>query len=299
MKKIVNILYFILIFVCFLHIDVYASTNTRERTEGNYLVPDYVTVTENNREAILSTPSVDSSEKVYDFANLFSDSEEQLLYNQVTDYINTYNMDLAIVTISNNNKYSAKEYSMDFYDYNSFGISDNHDGVLFLIDMDTREIYMTTTGDAINMYNDYRIDSILDSVYMYMSDSEYYQGANKFIDKLAYFANLGYPSSGDSYSRYEPRTLSNMPYIPILIFSIAATAIIIIVLVNKNKLVNKAVAAKEYLVKDSVSIQLISDTFLGRSISKVARSHDSGGSGGSSISSGSSGISHGGGGHKF
>ena len=49
---------------------------------------------------------------------------------------------------------------MIFMIYNEFGIGSRHSGVLFLVDMKTRTIYMTTTGDAMDMYSDYRIEQI-------------------------------------------------------------------------------------------------------------------------------------------
>ena len=64
-------------------------------------------------------------------------------------------------------------------------------------------------------------------------------------------------------------------------------------------MVRKAVSSRQYLVKDSVKINLIKETFLGTSVHKSARVQSSSGGGGSSTSSGSSGTSHGGGGRSF
>ena len=53
----------------------------------------------------ITTPDKDAEyEKVYDFADLFTDKEEQELYSQITKYISSYKMDLAVVTINENNK---------------------------------------------------------------------------------------------------------------------------------------------------------------------------------------------------
>ena len=57
-------------------INVFASTNTYTRTNDNLLVPEDVTVTSNNINDILKTPAVFSSEKIYDFADLYTDNEE-------------------------------------------------------------------------------------------------------------------------------------------------------------------------------------------------------------------------------
>ena len=75
MKKYIKLLIvlFLTIFISFNTVN--ASTNTKERTEDNYLISDKITVTESNKYNILQTPAVDASEKVYDFADLFTDSE--------------------------------------------------------------------------------------------------------------------------------------------------------------------------------------------------------------------------------
>lgn len=297
MKKII---YIIGILIFSLSVDVFASANYQVRTEDNYGVPDYIVVTDENKEAILSTPLVNSDEKIYDFADKFTDEEEKDLYNDVKKYIDEYSMDMVIVTISENNKLSAKEYAMDFYDYNTFGISDTHDGLLFIMDFDTREIRIITTGKAISMYIDRRIDSILDDVEVYMS-GDYYKAAATFVSSSSDFASLGYPDSDGS----EPRAtginrLRLLPWSGILIFSIVSTIIVMVILICNNKLVRKANSSNQYLLKDSVKINLVKETYLGTSVHKSARvESSSSSSSGSHTSSGSSGTSHGGGGRSF
>ena len=224
---------------------VSASTNTNTRTEDNYLINDWIEVTDSNRGNILNTPSVNADEKIYDFADLYTDSEETSLYNKVNSYIQSYNMDLVIVTINSNNKSSPQEYADDFYDYNNFGISSNRDGVLFLIDMENREIYMSTTGTAIEMYNDYRINEALDSVYTYMSDEAYYEGTSNYINIIRDYASSGFPKNNNSSN-----SDGLPPIVTAMIISLVITIIIMVILINKNKLVRKATTAEEYLNKE-------------------------------------------------
>ena len=133
MKKIFLIL--ISLFILIPTVD--ASTTTFTRTEENYLVPDGITVSDNNRQAVLKTPAVDATEKIYDFANLLTQIEEESLYNKVIEFINKTNYDAVIVTIDDNNKYDAANYADDFFDYNAFGIGSSRDGLLFLIELAT------------------------------------------------------------------------------------------------------------------------------------------------------------------
>lgn len=286
MKNILKITLVMLTIFTLNIVPVYASTNTKERTEDNYLVEDWVTVTESNKNNILTTPAVDATEKVYDFADLFTDEEEQQLYTKITNYINEYNLDLAVVTIDENNK-TPREYADDFYDYNDF---DQQGGILFLIDMDNRKIYMSTTGQAIKMYNDYRINTALDEVYTYMSDEEYYEGTSSYIDKISNYAKKGVPTSNK-----EEKSLTSSIFMSLLI-GLIGTAIIMAILIFKNRMVKKATTAREYLNKNSIKIQNMGEILISSNTTKHEIDHSSSGS---STHTGSSGSSHGGGGHSF
>ena len=286
MKKILKITLVMLTIFTLNIVPVYASTNTKERTEDNYLVEDWVTVTEDNKNNILTTPAIDATEKVYDFADLFTDEEEQQLYTKITNYINEYNLDLAVVTIDENNK-TPREYADDFYDYNDFN---QQGGILFLIDMYNRKIYMSTTGEAIKMYNDYRINTALDEVYTYMSDEEYYEGTSSYIDKISYYAKKGVPTSNN-----EEKSLTSSIFMSLLI-GLIGTAIIMAILIFKNRMVKKATTAREYLNKNSIKIQNMGEILISSNTTKHEIDHSSSGS---STHTGSSGSSHGGGGHSF
>lgn len=302
MKKNLRFVLMLTITLIFSLNNVFASTNTKERTESNYLVPSNIKVTESNKDVILKTPAVNADEKVYDFADLFTDSEESELYKQISEYISISNMDLAVVTINENNKYDVEKYADDFYDYNDFGINSSRDGILFLIDMDKRQIHMTTTGKAIKMYDDNRIDSALDLVYQHMTDQEYYTGTSKFINRISEDFQAGVPASNKNMvidKDGNVHIIKRVNWFLLVIISLIVSIITIVILVAKNKLVRKATTAEEYLDKDSVKING-QDVFLSTHTTKHKIDHSSsGGSGGSSYHGGSSGMSHGGGSHGF
>lgn len=289
MKKLYKISLLVIVSLVLNIVPVYASTNTKERSEQDYLVADWVKVTESNKYNILSTPAVDATEKVYDFADLFTDTEEQQLYTEIRKYIDNHNMDLAVVTINNNNK-TPEEYSDDFYDYNDF---DQKGGVLFLIDMYNREIYMSTTGSAIKMYNDYRVNQALDMVYKYMSDKRYYNGVQEYISIISNYAYDGIPNNSD---HKKSNTLSRDIFMSIAI-GLLITIIVVNILIHKNKMVRKATTAKEYLDIDSVNIENIGEIIISSNTVRKRIEHDT--YSGSSTHSGSSGSSHGGEGHGF
>lgn len=237
---------------------------------------------------------VDSTERVYDYASLFSDSERSILNRTIESFIDQYDLDLVIATIDDNTKSSTREYAWDFYSENDFGM-DNDGGLLFLIDMDNREFYMLTDGEAKNIFNDDRVDECLDAALSFIKNEGYFEGVNAFIGKVNWFARLG---------RYDERLsgslkVSVMPWRNILIFTSVVTTIIIIVLVCNNKMVRQATSSRQYLTSSDVSVDR--EVYLGTHVDRRARPKpsDNDNFGGHSGSSGGSSHSYGGGGRKF
>lgn len=286
-------------------ISVQASVNTYTRTDSDYLVPDYIDVTGSNRDNVLSTPAVDATEKVYDFADLLTDSEEKKLYQQATKFIKKTELDLAIVIVSDYTKPRCdgdctRTYADDFYDYNEFGIGSRHSGVLFLVDMKTRTIYMTTTGDAMDMYNDYRIEQIMDAIYQEFTNQNYYDGIAKFMTILENYDTIGVANSKDSHYVIsdDGSVVRDIPWLFLIGGPLLITGIVMAIMISRNKLVRVATSSREYLDKETLQTSIVKDRFVHTHTSKTPIYHSSGSSGGGGHS-GSSGVSHGGGGHRF
>ena len=296
MKKIVlSLIIFLLPIVSF------ASTNTYPRTEDDLRINSWITVTEENKDNILNTPSVNEEEKIYDFADLYTDEEEKNLYSAVYDYTQRRNLDLVIVTI-NDNFESTQEYADDFYDYNNFGYGSDRDGLLFLVDMENRYVYISATGGAMTLYPDNECDMITEQVYTYFSDQNYYDGTYQMIKTLDTYYEISYNDSNIDEYKYNT---ADVNYLYVFIFAIVCTIIGIIILIKRNDLVKVATTSEEYYDKGSKGVHRIKDVVIGHHVTKHAIEHDTGSSshgggfsgGGGHISS--SGSSHTGGGHKF
>lgn len=303
MKKFKLIAVFVLFSLILTCAKVQAVTTYTRNEDNNYGVPSGIKITSSNKTNILRTPLVDADERVYDFANLFTSTQEEDLYNSISDFEETYKMDMVIVTIDDNPANNAMVYADDFFDYNDFGRNSSRDGILFLIDMDTREIYISTSGMGIKMYDDDRIDDILDYAYTDISSQRYYDCADTFIDYADFYASKGYPASnnrltidekGEVHYKKEfplPLVLVVPPIITLLFFFIASA---------KHKTISKATQAKMYIVNGSFKLTHKEDRFVGTHTSKVYDPpSESSGGGGSSSHHSSSGHSHGGGGRHF
>ncbi len=119
-------------------------------------------------------------DKIYDQAGLFTASEKKALSDSAVRLASKMNMDVVIVTTSQNSG-SAEDYAEWFYYDNGLGTGSNEDGVLLLFDMANRELYVMTAGRMIRYLTDSRIDTILDDAYEYASGGDYYNTAKSFL----------------------------------------------------------------------------------------------------------------------
>lgn len=308
MKKIKLLILFFLLFSSFY---VYASTNVEIRTKDDLKIHSSIKVNDQNINNILNTPKVNEKEKVYDFANLFNDLEEKNIYNQIEKFIKLSNYDLVVVTIDENNKSDEMEYADDFYDYNYFGYDDSFSGLIILIDMDNRGVYIGNAGFAIKMYDDYRINQIIDNNFDFILDKKYANAIMRMISDIENYYQKGFPSSNDNLvidkdNVYYKENKTIIDYIkwPFII-SVIITLIVVIIMYNKTRLKIKSNNVVSYLVNEQdVNIN---KNFLRSNVTRVRINDDhssSGGSfhssgGGSSFHTSSSGRSHGGGGRRF
>lgn len=265
----------------------YSSNTNSYYNNTNYKYTYNSTSTySSSKSAKESTPSVDTSKKIYDYAELFTSEEESKLYDSVQNFINETNFDMVIVTIDDNNKSSSMAYADDFYDYNNFGIDEKNSGILFLIDMDNRKMWISTTGEAMTMYTNTIINSILDDCYDYISNENYYECANTF-------ASL-------SLKEYKNKINSKwiIGGIIIAVVSIGCPTVFCLYQKSKHKAIKLAKDADDYLDRNSINILDETDRFVSTHTTKIRRSSSSSGSGGGTHI-GSSGVSHGGGGRSF
>lgn len=110
---------------------------------------------------------------ITDDADLFSDYEEAEISAAIEDFSAEKEFSLAVVTTEFTSGLSSMEYADDYYDYliDNEGFDEN--GLLFLIDMDNREVYISTSGDCILSYSDSEIETVIDAGFDDLVNGEY------------------------------------------------------------------------------------------------------------------------------
>lgn len=111
--------------------------------------------------------------KVEDNANLFTSGEFEQITSDAADFTASKDISLAILTIDYAQGLSSEEYANDYIDNLIDGEGWNEDCMLFMIDMDNRNVWISTTGRAENIY--YDVDSVIDGGYDYLVNGEYGQ----------------------------------------------------------------------------------------------------------------------------
>ena len=249
----------------------------------------------------------EASYKLNDSADIFTSDEDSSLEDQLNEVSEYTGWDVIIYT----NERCVESYDMedvcnDFYDIAGFGKNDDLRGIMLTVDMGSREMYILTKGDTMYYFNDDRIDEILDDVTYYLSDDEYYDAAQEFIEDVKYYYDAGKPESGSTNNikledDTEDRgnifiyTLTNYGIIiGIVSVAIAALCVVFVILLYKNN-----GKQKTYDLKANSNVHLTDkqDRFLNKTVTVHTESSSSSGGGRSGGGGGHS--SHGGGGRSF
>lgn len=276
------------------------------------------------------TANAEGTDRVCDMAGLLSASEKEELEEVLGKISEEYKLDLVAVTANDTEGKTSEEYADDFFDYGGYGYGDDYDGVLLLINMELRELYIGTSGRGIEIVTDYGIKHLLDCIYPYAADGDYATVIREFAnvcEDLAYEAENGdpydtyYPNgyggeNDDIYVSYDESYKEPFPVFKYLIFAVIigfiAAFIVTGVMKGQLKSVKKQYFASGYVTGGGLELTEHRDTFLYSNVIRTAipQNTSSGGSsmrtasggghfGGSTTHTSSSGRIHGGGGRRF
>ena len=221
-------------------------------------------------------------------------------------------MNFLIVTTDDAEGKSSKEFADDFYDV-KFPESSEEDGVVYLIDLDNMEIYMSTSGEAIRYLTDDRVEQILDEAYEYAADGDYYGSFVSFMEETEKYLSKGIPSDQYNYDvntgeidyYQEQMRLTFGEVLFALAAALIPAAVTIGVVKAKYQLKFEDFHYDAYTASN-VNLSTNSDRLINTFVThrRIPKNNGhSGGSGGggsrSSVHRSSSGRSHGGGGRKL
>lgn len=138
-----------------------------------------------------------ASDTVDDQANLLSPEERTELSKQA-DAINEEIKGEVFILTTNTNTEEPRKFANTQL---KARIGKDNNGALLLLDMNQREIYLSTSGNMIDYVTDKRRDKLLDDVEAAMRDSNYYLASTNYLSNTKEFVNDGIP--GGSYRKDE------------------------------------------------------------------------------------------------
>ncbi len=261
--------------------------------------------------------------QIVDDADLLTDSQEEQLLTEIESIRTDYSFDVVLHTTNSIGNKTIADYADDYYDYNGYGIGENRDGLLFMINMNNgeegnRDFYTSTCGFGITAFPDSAIkdtDSAINAeILPYLRDGDWYGAFDKYLDLVDIFLaraengesyggdfNDGYYYGGSYDSDYsEEMTAEDYIGREVLLIIVAFIIAIVISLIVRSKMKTnvKRADAADYIVPGSLVITSSADVFSHVNVTKTARPKETSSSG-SSVHTSSSGTSHGGGGGKF
>ena len=211
------------------------------------------------------------------------DREEKLTLAQRTDLSaklsqlsDEFNVDIVALTVADFGGVSAGKFAEVFYDSN--GYSDH--GVLLLISMTKREIYITTTGRCISLFDDSALNKLEEAVIPLLQKDNVYGAFQAYANICGEILSDG--ENGETW--YE--TLLTF----LLVGAVIAT-IVVIVFICQLKSVKKKHLASDYVCPGSLKMEQSMDLYLYQTTTRHAKPKNNSGGGG--------GRSHGGRGKSF
>ena len=240
-----------------------------------------------------NTPFID------DYAGYLTEGQMSELQQKAQELSDETDFNIGIVLTEDIEGKTPTAYADDIYD-NRFGI--NTDGFLLLINNDTKEDWISTSGNGILYYSDNRIDSIHNSSKQYLIDGQYYQAVSTYLDNFKYYYEKGIPSSNEGYYvNTDNGTLEKNRGVTAKSVGMATLVAIITILITVFIIVRRYkfhdnTLANAYLDRNESELRVKTDTFVREYTTSVHIESSSGGGGGSSTHMSSGGGTHGGGG---
>lgn len=189
----------------------------------------------------------EGEQRVYDEAGLLRDFEIEEIEKKAIKAEDKIETELYIVTTKDTKGRTSEEYAENFGRENGFGYQRQEGSyIIFLIDMQNRMIWISTSGRAKAEIGAKEVDDILDEIYMDISKGDYYQSC------------LSYLKMSEKYLK-NTNLLSN----PLVCLAIAASVGGIVTGVLYSQASSKMTAqARDYQVKGEFRVNQKSDLYV-------------------------------------
>ncbi len=236
---------------------------------------------------IVSGAALAAGVRVFDEASLLDAGQKTELESGIADLRQKHKLDVVILTVPDIGSKSPEAFADDYYDQGGFGAGADNAGLLLLISLQSRDVYISTCGSAIDTFTDARLDAMIEHMTPDLSAGRYGDAAVRFVRDVFIYAAGGH----------------NYPLIIGVGLAVGLLAAALVCAAAKRRYKTAAPQdTRRYLAQDSVRFLTRDDHFITSRLARVPLPQGGGGSGrsgGSSTHRSGGGVSHGGRGGKF
>ena len=221
----------------------------------------------------------DAMPLILDGYELFDDAANSSLEQRAENASAGHDCNIYFVTIDAIGDNSVREYAKWIYTTYDLGYSDERSGVLFLIALDSRDYVTITYGGGVTAFTDYRIEQIEDEIVPMLSDGNYQQAAETYIDRcgetLDYYETEGAPLDAPDNSGWVKALI-------VILVPLAVAGIVCAIFYAQMKTARTQSHAAAYMPETGFTLHANQDIYTHttetRTYSPEKDDHDSGGS---------------------
>lgn len=272
--------------------------------------------------AVLLLPAIalaESAAQVIDDAGLFTLDEHQRMTEIILEIEQKHQVDLVVLTTRDtpydpsDSRWRVRDYADEFYDDGGYGMGEDDSGMLLLLDMHNRAMWLSTGGVMIDYISDAREADILDHAYDRLVEGDYGGAMLAALYRVEHWMDVG---RREGFFRYDEVTgerigglYNALTPMETAVAAVAGLAVAAAVYCTVSAAYNLKGSTYTYDQAANTSLTLVRDdqVFLRKRVhrSPIVTGNSSGGhsgggrSGGSGVHTSSRGVSHGGGGRRF
>lgn len=220
------------------------------------------------------------SEEIY-----FSESEQGEVRSRLQGLADKYQSDFIVLFREGVGSQSgAERTAIEFFETNDYGVGSEKSGMLLLIDLRDRELYVLTHGKAKELITEKEWNKLLDAVVDNDVANQPYEAVMAYVEKIPYYFRGNFISGLDL----------------LIAFGVAA-AVALITMFSVKSSYKAANANQAYEIEDNAHADFdrFEDAFIREYTTSHTKSSSSGSSSGGSGGGGSSSGGYGGGGRSF
>ena len=260
-----------------------------------------------------------ADEQVIDDAGLFTASEIRQMEETIARIERNHQVDMVVLTTYDvpddysDSMWRIRDYADDYYDRGGYGMGPDFSGMLILLDMNNRVIWLSTGGVMIDYITDRREEDILDRAYSYLSYGSYGSGINAALSRVEHYINKGREEGSFRYDEVTGERLSGYHNalttgeIGVAALVGGGVALVIFLSISGSYSLKGSTYAYDRSANSAITFTRDDEMFVRQFTRRTPRStgtHGSSGggghrSGGSGVHRSSGGRSHGGGGRRF